>query len=172
MERKAAVEEECGEAGTMRFLREAMPDFEICARRAVECILAVPTYIPKGFTLSPVMNSSTSFTCFIQAGNSEYSATLSLGLNQTDLEELMPGVSDGDMLMDTVGEITNVIAGSFLGRKSFQEPFGSMLPSPPLFSKGGTMVQKSWCIHGVLKANGVKIFLDFMIKSAKKDAST
>lgn len=170
MDNRFASEGKCRASEFIPILREAMPDLELCSRRAFECILAVPTYMPKGFDLATNMDSASSFICRITAGNTDYSATLSLAMDRMDFAALMPGASDEDMQMDALGEIANVIAGSFLGRKSILSPFGNMLPSPPLFSNGDPAARNSWRIHGALQANGVEIFLDFMIISAKKDA--
>jgi|GEM_PF-6489095 len=172
MENGSALETRFGETEIIRFLRDAVPDFEVCTRRAIECILAIPTFMPKGFAVSRHTDSPTTFKCAVQAGNSRYSAALYLGFNQADLKELSPEESDIGIIMDIMGEIANVIAGSFLGRKSFQAPFGDMHLSPPRFFQERKAEPESWSIHGILKANGVRIFLDFMIKPGQKDDLT
>ena len=164
-----SVSEELAGDLTQTYLREALPDFEVCSRRAVECILGMPTRCPMDFRLLPRLSNQASVICIIQSGNGRYAVSLSLGVNKTDYPELLPAKRDDDEVTDAIGEITNVIAGNFLGRPAFTHRFGAMLPSPPLFTLSGTSIQKGWCIQGLLVVNTAKIFLGFMIQATQKE---
>jgi hypothetical protein len=158
------------ESTTQQSLRTAASDFEVCARRAVECMLGVPTYSPRGFGLSSRPGGGNAVVCTIQADNSGYSASLTLGIDAGDLKDLIPAEDREEEIRDALGEISNVIAGTFLGRPIFRNAFGSMLPSPPIFRAADFREESACCIEGTLKAKGAKLFLGFTVKPNGKDA--
>lgn len=155
--------ETCNDPATHVFLEDILPNFEICARHAVERVLDLPTLAPKDFQVLSFMTNKSSLCCIIECWNSEYSLTLSVGINKTDLGCLVPGVSNEDIALDALGEVANVIAGRTLGLPGLEGHFGAMAMSPPLFSNGGVTSKKACCIHGMLVAKAARLFLGFAI---------
>jgi len=159
----------CSDPITHVFLKEILPDFEVCARHALERVLDVPTLAPRDFKVTPSMTNMSSLCCIIECWNSEYSLTLSVGINKTDLGGLVPGVSKEDIALDALGEVANVIAGRVMGIPGLEEHFGRMAMSPPLFSNGGVTSKRACAIHGVLMTKSARLFLGFAITVNEKE---
>jgi hypothetical protein len=159
----------CIDPVTHLFLQEILPDFEVCARHAVEGVLDLPTLAPRDFALASSMTNASSLCCIIECWNSEYSLTLSVGINKTELGELIPGVKDEEIVLDALGEVANVIAGRAMGIRGLEDHFGRMAMSPPLFSNGGVTSKKACSIHGVLVAKSVRMFLGLAIAANGKE---
>lgn len=151
-----------------RHLQAAEAEFELCARRAIECILGSPTLALRKFRQSPRPLEKSSVRCLIRAGNAEYLACLSLGLEPSDFGKILPGRPDEEVA-DAIGEVSNVIAGTFMGRPAFLEAFGHMLPSPPVFADCGDDTRGAWSVQGLLAANGARLFLNITVKSNEKE---
>lgn len=151
------------------FLTDILPNFEVCARHAVEGVLDLHTKAPRGFKVVPAMTNSSSLCCIIQCWNADYSLTLSVGINKTDLEILIPGANSEDMAMDALGEVANVIAARVLAIPGFEEHFGHMAMSPPIFSSGGVTLKRACAIQGVLSVNSTRLFLGFSMTANDKE---
>lgn len=163
------MEETCINPAAHLFLEDILPDFEICARHAVERVLALPTFAPRNFKVSSSRAPVLPLGCFIECWNSDYSLILSVGMNKADLNGLLPAVSGEDLALDALGEVANVIAGRVLAIRRLEENFGRMAMSPPLFSNGGVATKKTCCIHGVLMAKSARMFLGLAIAPAGKE---
>jgi CheY-specific phosphatase CheX len=151
------------------FLKETLSDFEVCARHAVERVLALPTMAPRDFKVESSMTNMSSLCCIIECWNGEFSLTLSVGINKTDLGSLIPGVESEEIALDALGEVANCIAGQVMGISGFEDHFGRMAMSPPLFSNGGVTSKKACAIHGVLVAKAARLFLGFAIAAIEKE---
>jgi hypothetical protein len=161
--------ETCNNPVTHVFLEEILSDFEVCARRAVERVLDLPTLVQRDFKVAPAMTNMSSLCCIIECWNSEYSLTLSVGVNKTDLGGLVPGVDSEEMALDALGEVANVIAGRVMGIPGLEEHFGRMAMSPPLFSNGGVTSKKTCSIHGMLVAKAARLFLGLAVAVNEKE---
>ncbi|MBW8886218.1 MAG: hypothetical protein JF616_00560 [Fibrobacteres bacterium] len=161
--------ETCNDPVTQVFLREILPDFEVCARHAVERVLDLPTLAPRDFKVEPCMVNMSSLCCIIECWNGEYAMTLSLGINKTDLGCLVPGGSSEEIALDALGEVANVIAGRVLGIPGLEDHFGHMAMSPPLFSNGGVTSKRACAIQGVLVAKSTRLYLGFAITVNEKE---
>jgi hypothetical protein len=150
------------------FLKDILPDFEVCARHAVERVLDLPTLAPRDFKVESSMTNMSSLCCIVECWNGEYSLTLSVGINKTDLEGLVPGAGE-EFALDALGEVANVIAGRMMGIPGFEHHFGRMAMSPPLFSNGGVTSKKACAIHGMLVARTARLFLGFAIAANDKE---
>ena len=159
----------CNDPVTQVFLKEILPDFEVCARHAVERVLDLPTLALRDFKVEPCMTNLTSLCCIIECWNSEYSMTLSVGVNKTDLGGLVPGENSEEIALDALGEVANVITGRVLGIPGLEDHFGRMAMSPPLFSNGGVTSKRACAIHGVLVAKTTRLFLGFAITVNDKE---
>lgn len=159
----------CSDPVTQVFLQEILPDFEVCARHAVERVLDLPTLAPSNFKVAPAMTNMSSLCCIVECWNSGYSMTLSVGINKTDLGILIRGVDNEEIALDALGEVANVIAGRVLGIPGLEAHFGRMAMSPPLFSNGGVTSKKACSIHGVLVAQSARLFLGFAIAVNEKE---
>lgn len=155
--------ESCSDPFTHIFLKDILPDFEVCARHAVERVLDLPTLAPRDFKVESSMINMSSLCCLVECWNTEYSLTLSVGINKTDLSCLVQGADDEEMALDALGEVANVTAGRVLGIPGLENHFGRMAMSPPLFSNGGVTSKKACSIHGVLVAQSARLFLGFAI---------
>lgn len=160
----------CDDPVTHVFLETILPNFEVCARHAVERVLDLPTSAPRDFQVAPSMTNMSSLCCIIECWNSDYSLTLSVGINKTDLGGLVPGVSSEDLALDALGEVANVIAGRVMGIPGIEDHFGSVAMSPPLFSNGGVTSKKACSIQGVLVAKTARLFLGFAISVNEKES--
>lgn len=160
---------EVSENQTQRHLLEILPDFEICSRRALEVILGMPTRCTRGFRILPGLNNQASLTCVILSENQTFQSALIIGMNKTDYPVLLPHLKSEEEMIDAVGEIANVIAGSFLGRPSFMSRFGAMLPSTPYFTFNESSLRKSWCIQGHIMMGSAKVFLGFTAQFIQKE---
>jgi hypothetical protein len=155
---------------TENHLREILPDFEVCARRALERMMQAPTRCQRDFQLLAEV-PTVPLTCGIRSGNGLFEAALFLEVDRRDYSGLLPGkVIDGEIL-DFIGEIANVMAGSFLGQHSFKKHFGPMKPTPPVFSFSGSSLGKASCIQGVIMINSAKLSAGFMVHSIQKGES-
>jgi hypothetical protein len=163
------MQETCSDPVTHVFLKEILPDFEVCARHAVERILELPTLAPRNFQVEPSMTNMSSLCCIVECWNAEYSLTLSVGINKTDLGCLVRGSGDEDLALDALGEVANVIAGRALGIPGLEDHFGSMSMSPPLFSNGGVTTKRACSIHGVLVAQTARLYLGLAIAVNEKE---
>ncbi|MEO7425467.1 MAG: hypothetical protein ABI036_09790 [Fibrobacteria bacterium] len=153
---------------TESYLREVLADFEVCARRALERMLRAPTRCPRDFRYlaeAPTIP----LTCGIRTGNGLFEAALFLEVDRRDYAGLLPGVKIDGEILDTIGEIANVMAGSFLGQRSFKKHFGPMLPTPPVFSFQGSSLGKASCIQGVIVIGSAKLSAGFMVHSIQRD---
>ncbi len=159
----------CSDSITQLFLKEILPDFEICARQVVERMLDLPTLARKNFKVASTMTNMASLYCIIECWNKDFSSTLSVGINKTDLSGLVPGVSSEEIALDALGEVTNVIAGRVMEIPGFEDHFGEMSMSPPLFSNGGVTSKKTCSIHGELAAKSSRLFLGFAITMNEKE---
>lgn len=157
------INESVEDERTMVFLENSVHEFEICCRRSIESVLAAPTMNAGRFGLSPTLNRRYRTTCNIHSGNEAYFVTITFGVDSADLAALVPGNSELAMQLDAVGEITNVLSGSFITHRRFSENFGVIPPSLPVFVNGGHAAQNSWCIQGQLRVNSVKVFLGVAI---------
>jgi CheY-specific phosphatase CheX len=92
-----------------------------------------------------------------------------VGINKTDLGGLISGEGSEDLALDALGEVANVIAGQVMGIPGFEDHFGRMAISPPLFSNGGVTSKKACAIHGVLVAKTARLFLGFAIAANDKE---
>ncbi len=163
------MEEICDDPATQMFLEEILAHFEMCARHAVEGVLDLPTLAARQFRVTPSMTNQSSLGCLVQCWNGHYSLTVSVGINKTDLDTLIPGIQDENMALDALGEVANVIAGRVLKIPGFTDHFGVMCMSPPLYSNGGITSTKACSIHGTLVANSSRLFLGFAIASNEKE---
>lgn len=161
--------EDCADPVTHVFLKEILPDFEVCARHAVEGVLDLPTQAPRNFKVTPSMTNMSSLCCIVECWNSDYSMTFSVGINKTDLSGLIAGARDEELALDALGEVANVIAGRVLCIPGLEDHFGRMAMSPPLFSNGGVTSKKACSIHGVLVAHSARLFLGFAIAVNEKE---
>jgi hypothetical protein len=144
----------------MDLLTDCLSDFEVCARRAVECILRSPTRMIRLFRDSGRNLHGTLVRCSVKMGNEAYRIRISLSLKQEDLPALARWISDQEMRFDVVGEIVNTVAGNFLGRKSFVSRFGAASPSLPFFENGVKMEDEAQSIEGVMQINSVNIHFE------------
>lgn len=161
--------ESCTDPLTHVFLKEILPDFEVCSRHAVERVLDLPTLAPKDFKVGSSKTNMSSLCCIIECCNGEYSLILTVGIDKTDLGGLIPGVESEEIALDALGEVANVIASRVIGIPGFEDHFGRMAISPPLFSNGGATSKKAWAIHGVLVAKAARLFLGFEISANHKE---
>lgn len=161
--------ETCNDPITQVFLRDILPDFEVCARHAVERVLELPTMAPRDFKVESSMTNMSSLCCIVECWNSVYSMTLSVGVNKTDLGGLVPGENSEEIALDALGEVANVIAGRVLGIPGLEDHFGRMAMSPPLFSNGGVTSKRACTIHGVLVAKSARLYLGFAIAVNEKE---
>jgi two-component system chemotaxis response regulator CheY len=63
-------------------------------------------------------------TCGIRSGNGLYDAALFVEVDRRDYSGLLPGKATDGEILDFIGEIANVMAGRFLGQRSFRKHFG------------------------------------------------
>jgi hypothetical protein len=145
-------------------LKEMAPVFETCARRAIESILSDSTRVIKVFKPAVGFYNPCSTTCLMQSGNDDYSITVSLGIETTDLENLLP--VSAERRMDIIGEIVNQTAGTFLGNPAFVSRFGSVPGRVPIFLPGSTILQNAACLQGMLEVRGIRLFLGAVVQPA------
>lgn len=156
------------------FLEDSVHEFEVCCRRAIESVLAAPTMNAGRFAISRVMNCIYRTTCTILSENEDYSATIAVGVDSSDLAALVPADSELEMQLDAVAEITNVLSGSFVTHRRFSERFGAVPPSLPAFANGRSPGgqspgRDSWCIQGQLRVNSVKVFVGVAIRKSARE---
>ena len=137
--------------------------FEVASKDSIESILGLPVRVYEEFTIVPQINNNFSISCNLQNSNERYQSTLTLGVNLSDLPDLIYGETDREMQTDALGEIANVISGAIMDYEIFLQEFGYMEQSPPLFSNGGLTYQKAWGIQGVLLAADVKVLFGYAI---------
>lgn len=155
---------------TESYLRQILPDFEVCARRALERMLRAPTRCPRDFRFLSEA-PTVPLTCGIRSSNGLFEAALFLEVDRRDYSGLLPGTKIDGEILDFIGEIANVMAGSFLGQHSFKKHFGPMQPTPPVFSFSGSSLGKASCIQGVIVINSAKMSAGFMVHSIQRDES-
>lgn len=157
---------------THEILQEILPDFEICARRAVEGVLGLPTFAPRGFRLG---SSNTGMPppccCAIECWNGEYSLTLSVGIQKPDLDVLVPGAGGGEIVLDALGEVVNVLAGRLLGARRFVDGLGQVAMSPPLFSDCGIAAKVGCSMQGMLVARSTRLYFGFALVAKGKETA-
>ena len=158
------------ETMTENNLLEILPDFEVCARRSLERMLQAPTRCSRDFRLLTEA-PTVPLTCGIRSGNGSYEAVLFVEVDQRDYSGLLPGKVTDEDILDLIGEIANVMAGSFLGLLSFRKHFGPMKPTPPEFHFSGSDLGNASCIQGVIMINSAKLSAGFMVHSTQKDES-
>jgi hypothetical protein len=151
-------------------LLEILPDFEVCARRSLERMLHAPTRCSRDFRLLAEA-PTVPLTCCIRSGNGLYDAALFVEVDRRDYSGLLPGKATDGEILDFIGEIANVMAGRFLGQRSFRKHFGPMKPTPPVFYFSGSGLGKASCIQGVIMINSAKLSTGFMVHSTQKDES-
>ncbi|MEO6094388.1 MAG: hypothetical protein ABIW76_01470 [Fibrobacteria bacterium] len=155
---------------TLECLQEILPDLEVCARRAVEGVLSLPTYAPRGFRWTPSKTGmSIPSCCTIHCWNTEYSLSLSVGIQGPDLEVLMPEVAGKETVLDALGEVVNVLAGRLLAAQRLVDGFGHMAMSPPLFSEGGSAANGGVYMQGMLVAKSTRVYFGFALTANGKE---
>lgn len=155
---------------TEKNLRGILPDFEVCARRALERMMQAPTRCLRDFQLLKEAPAAP-LTCGILSGNGLFEAALYVEVEPGDYAMLLPGMLIDGEILDFIGEIANVMSGCFLRQHSFMEHFGPMKPTPPVFPFNGSCLGKASCIQGVIMVNSVKLSVGFMVHSAQRDES-
>lgn len=163
------MDETCDDPATQAFLQEILAHFEMCARHAVEAVLDMPTLAARQFRVASSMTDQSSLGCLVQCWNAQYSLTISVGINKTDLDTLIPGTPDEDMALDALGEVANVIAGGVLKIPGLIDHFGFMCISPPLFSNGEDASTKACSILGTLQTNSSRLLLGFAVAMNEKE---
>ncbi len=150
---------------TQEALQGVTADFEVCARRAIECLLNRPTLLSKAFCLQPQSPAQPLLRCFIESCNDDYRVTVSLGVEKSGLLALIPGEVDESMALDAVGEMVNVLAGSLFGRPSFRSRFGSMRASVPSIMETDTSFGRYLNVGGTLLVGSFKMILELAVNS-------
>lgn len=173
------------------FLEDSVHEFEVCCRRAIEGVLAVPTMNAGRFGISPDLENPYRTACMIRSENEEYSVIIVFGFDPAELAALVTADSELDMQLDAVAEITNVLSGRFVTPHRFSERFGAVSPSLPFFANGGSDAggghavgnpagrnpaekspsRDSWCIQGQLRVNSVRVFLGVAIGKTAREGS-
>lgn len=151
-------------------LQDMLPDFEVCARRAVEGVLGLPTFAPRGFRLATSRIGMSVPCCSIQCWNSEYTLNVSMGLHRPDLAGMVPGVGGSEVAIDAFGEVVNVLAGRLIGIRRLVEGFGNLAMSPPRFSDGSQWAPGNDCLHGMLVAKSTRLYFGLALSANGKDA--
>lgn len=118
----------------------------------------------------PAFTDKSPLCCLVQGWNRDYSLTLSVGIDKTDLGILVPGAGSEDIALDALGEVANVIVGRVLGIPGFADHFGHMAISPPLFSNEGIRSNQACAMHGVLVVNSTQLFIGFTMTGNDYDA--
>jgi hypothetical protein len=147
-------------------LSEVAADFELCGRRAVECILNRPTLLEKAFSLQARASDGPLLRTFVASANGGYSLTITLGLERSGLLELFPRENDGgEMALDAIGEVVNVLAGCLFARPGFHSRFGCMRASVPSIAPDGAGPGTSWSLSGTLLVESIKLHLELAVQS-------
>jgi hypothetical protein len=143
-------------------------DFEVCARRAVECLLNRPTMVSKAFGRQTQPAAEPGIRCFIASGNggqADQTVTIFLELSKSDLQSLFSDEKDEEMGRDAIGEIVNIIAGTLFARPGFRSRFGHMRASVPSFSAPGFEMGAARRIRGVLIVGSAHLILELAVIS-------
>lgn len=148
-------------------IEDVAADFEVCARRAVECLLNRPTLLSKAFRLQAQTVAEYGIRCFIESGNGGQATRISLGISKSDLRILFPDEKDEEMGLDAIGEILNVIAGTLFGRPGFRSAFGCLRASVPSFTAPGFEMGATRIIRGALLVGSAQLILELAVDSRK-----
>jgi hypothetical protein len=141
----------------MRSLAECLSDFEVCARRAVESILRVPTRVRRGFVAVQAGKDRHPVLCSVRCENGDLSVCMSMGMSPGDLERLMESFPDPRRRLDIIGEIMNTLAGNFLGRQAFLSKYGEFTTSLPQFGEKCDTSGEDEAIEGTMEILTAKV---------------
>ncbi|MEO6098080.1 MAG: hypothetical protein ABIW76_21420 [Fibrobacteria bacterium] len=135
-------------------------EFEVCARRAIECLLNLPTLSFKGFGTHTLFPVEPEVRCTIECANRAHSMVISLGLSSNDLKHLLSGKRNAHLALDAILEVLNITAGRLFVCPAFTSRFGYMCPSvPSLYSPRLDMAQAE-VLRGVLLAGAAHLFME------------
>jgi hypothetical protein len=146
-------------------IQEAAADFEVCARRAVECLLNRPTMLSKAFNRRTRFAAEPEIRCFIESGEGDKALVISLGLSKSDLRSLFSDERDEAMGLDAIGEILNIIAGTLFARPGFRSRFGGLRASVPFFTAPSLEKGSTRSIRGVLVVETARLNLELSVGS-------
>ncbi|HKP98357.1 MAG TPA: hypothetical protein VJ385_21685 [Fibrobacteria bacterium] len=145
-------------------IQDVAAEFEVCARRAVECLLNRPTLLSKAFRLRKPSAVESGIRCFIASGNSDQTLMISLGLSKSDLRSLFPDEKDEEMGLDAIGEMVNIIAGTLFRRPGFRSRFDRLRTSVPSFAAPSFEMEQARIVRGVLKVGEAHLILELAVK--------
>ena len=144
-------------------VQDMAADFEACARRAIECLLNRPTLLSKPFGPRTRPAEEPCIRCFIESGNPDQAFVVSLGISETGLRSLFPDEKDGEMGLDAIGEMVNIIAGTLFGRPVFRSRYGCLRATVPSFSAPGLDMGAAGIVRGVLLVGAARLTLELAV---------
>lgn len=145
-------------------IQDVAVEFEVCARRAVECLLNRPTLSFRGFGTRTRFPAEPELRCSMESSNHLHSLVISLGLSQNDLGNLFSGEKDTDMALDAIREVVNIIAGRLFVSPVFHTRFGYMRPSVPSFDVPGPCMGQTEVLRGILLVGTARLALELSIR--------
>ncbi len=123
------------------------------------------------FEVVSIVPTGSSLYCILPTGSIKYHGQLVVGIVEEDIEQLFPGEMDPRVRKDAIGEIANVISGTFVADDKFIANFGYLRPSTPFFSEGAFTDRKDWGLVGRVEANGKEIMIQFSMRVLEGNAS-
>jgi hypothetical protein len=148
-------------------IQDVAVEFEICARRAIECLLNRPTLSFRGFGPKIRFPAEPEIRCCMKSSNHGHSVAISLGLSKHDLRNLLSGEKEADMALDAIREIVNILAGRLFVSPVFHSRFGYMRATVPAFGVPGPDSGHAEVLRGVLIVGAAHFFLELAIMSEK-----
>jgi hypothetical protein len=149
-------------------LQDVALEFEVCARRAVECLLNRPTLSFRGFGTRTRFPEEPEIRCSMETSNPRHSAVISLGLSQNDLRNLLSGEKDAEMALDAIREVVNIIAGRLFVSPVFHSRFGYMRATVPSFDIPGPDMGRTEVLRGVLLVGAARLALELAVQPESK----
>lgn len=149
-------------------IQEVAVEFEVCARRAIECLLDRPTLSYRGFGVNTRFPAEPEIRCSMESTNRRHSVAISLSLSQNDLRNLLYGEKDADMALDAIREVVNIIGGRLFVSPIFHSRFGYMRASVPSFDAPSPDLGHGEALRGVLLVGAAQLAFELAIRSADK----
>jgi hypothetical protein len=148
-------------------IQDVAVEFEVCARRAIECLLNRPTLSYRGFGPQVRFPAEPEIRCSMVTSNPDHSVAISLGLSKQDLRNLLSGEKEEDMALDAIREIVNILAGRLFVGPVFHSRFGYMRATVPTFGLPGPDLGHAEVLRGVLIVGPAHFSLELAIVCEK-----
>lgn len=151
-------------------LRPIARTFERQVLWAVRAMLETEVAVKEPFHVTNAAPDGPTLFCLIPTSNLQYHAQLAVGLAKEDLQGLFPAEVDPKFMLDSLGEMANVVAGLLMAEEDFMARFGHLKPSTPFFSEGAFTDRTDTGIRGSVTVNGTDMVFHVIVRDAARES--